>query len=152
VSATGLSHVSGHRVNTAFMTLYLDANIIAHVSVNWLSPVKIRRTLVGGSRKMIVYDDNELIAKVKVFDSGIVVTEGREELYNLIVSYRTGDMWAPKLDATEALRLLVKDFRDCIVEGKTPLCSGEKGLGIVRTLEAADESMRRRGAPVTLKA
>ncbi|HEY3044902.1 MAG TPA: Gfo/Idh/MocA family oxidoreductase [Vicinamibacterales bacterium] len=150
VSATGLSHVSGHRVNTAYMTLYFAANVIGHISVNWLSPVKIRRTLVGGSGRMIVYDDNETSEKVKVFDSGITVTADRHELYKILISYRTGDMWAPKVDGTEALWRVVQHFRECIVDGKVPLCGGEQGLGIVRTLEAADESMRQRGAPVSL--
>jgi predicted dehydrogenase len=150
VSATGLSHVPGQRVNTSFVTLYFDANIIGHISVNWLSPVKIRRTLVGGSGKMIVYDDLETSEKVKVFDSGITVAPERREVYDILISYRTGDMWAPKVDSTEALQLLIKHFRECIAEGKTPLCGGEEGLAVVRALEAADQSLQRRGAPVTL--
>jgi predicted dehydrogenase len=151
VSATGLSHVPGQRVNTSFLTLYFDANIIGHISVNWLSPVKIRRTLVGGSGRMIVYDDLETIEKVKVFDSGITVTPTRHELYNILISYRTGDMWAPKIDATEALQLLVRHFGECVEGSKTPVCGPDQGLAIVRILEAADESMRQRGAPVAVR-
>lgn len=150
VSATGLSHVPGQRVNTSFVTLYFEANIIGHISVNWLSPVKIRRTLVGGSGKMIVYDDLETSEKVKVFDSGITVTPERREVYDILISYRTGDMWAPKVDSTEALQLLIKHFRECITNGTPPLCGGEEGLAVVRALEAADRSLHQRGAPATV--
>ena len=150
VSATGLCHVPGQRINTSFLTLYFAENIIGHISVNWLSPVKIRRTLVGGSEKMIVYDDLETSEKVKVFDSGITIVPGRREVHDIQISYRTGDMWAPKVDATEALQLLVRHFRECVLGGHRPICGGEEGLAVVRVLEAADRSLLQRGAPVTL--
>jgi predicted dehydrogenase len=150
VSATGLSHVPGQRVNTSFLTLYFDSNIIGHISVNWLSPMKIRRTLVGGSGKMIVYDDLETSEKVKVFDSGITVKPERSEVYDILISYRTGDMWAPKVDSTEALKLLVAHFRECVSRKLRPVCGGEEGLAVVRVLEAADQSLYQRGSPVTL--
>jgi predicted dehydrogenase len=150
VSATGLSHVPGQRINTSFLTLYFKANIIGHISVNWLSPVKIRRTLVGGSERMILYDDLETSEKVKVFDSGITVAPERREVYDILISYRTGDMWAPKVDSTEALQLLIKHFCECVNEGRTPICGGEEGLAVVRALEAADQSLQQRGTPVTL--
>jgi predicted dehydrogenase len=150
VSATGLSHVPGQPANIAFMTLFFDGNVIAHINVNWLSPVKIRRTLVGGSRRMIVYDDLETSEKVKIYDKGITVTETPDDVRKLLISYRTGDLWSPKVSETEALRLEVAHFRECI-EGKAkPVTPGECGLAIVRMLEAADKSMSRRGEAVEL--
>jgi predicted dehydrogenase len=87
---------------------------------------------------------------VKVFDSGITVAPERREVYDILISYRTGDMWAPKVDSTEALQLLITHFRECVAEEKTPICGGEEGLAVVRALEAADQSLQRRGAPVSL--
>lgn len=150
VSATGLSHVPGQPANVAFMTLFFDSDVIAHVNVNWLSPVKIRRTLVGGSKRMIVYDDLETSEKVKIYDKGITVTETPDEVRKLLISYRTGDLWSPKVNETEALRLEVAHFRNCIDGKEKPLTPGERGLAIVRMLEAADESMKQRGQAVEL--
>jgi len=150
VSATGLSHVPGQPANLAFLTLFFDADIIAHINVNWLSPVKIRRTLVGGSKRMIVYDDLETSEKVKIYDKGITVTETPDDVRKLLISYRTGDLWSPKVNETEALRLEVAHFRACIENGEKPLTPGERGLAIVRMLEAADESMKRRGEAITI--
>ena len=150
VSATGLSHVRDQPANIAFMTLFFDSDIIAHINVNWLSPVKIRRTLVGGSKRMIVYDDLETSEKVKIYDKGITVTETPDEVRKLLISYRTGDLWSPKVNETEALRLEVAHFRNCIEGKEKPLTPGERGLAIVRMLEAADESMKKRGQAIKL--
>lgn len=150
VSATGLSHVRDQPANIAFMTLFFDSDIIAHINVNWLSPVKIRRTLVGGSKRMIVYDDLETSEKVKIYDKGITVTETPDEVRKLLISYRTGDLWSPKVNETEALRLEVAHFRNCIDGKEKPLTPGERGLAIVRMLEAADESMKKRGQAIKL--
>ncbi|MGH7603390.1 MAG: Gfo/Idh/MocA family protein [Gemmatimonadaceae bacterium] len=150
VSATGLNHVPGQPANVAFMTLFFDTDVIAHVNVNWLSPVKIRRTLVGGSKRMIVYDDLETSEKVKIYDKGITVTETPDEVRKLLISYRMGDLWAPKVNETEALRLEVAHFRNCIEGTEAPLTPGERGLAIVRMLEAADKSMKDRGKAVEL--
>jgi predicted dehydrogenase len=150
VSATGLSHVPGQPANVAFLTLFFDTNVIAHINVNWLSPVKIRRTLVGGSKRMIVYDDLETSEKVKIYDKGITVTETPDDVRKLLISYRTGDLWSPKVNETEALRLEVAHFRNCIDGKEEPLTPGERGLAIVRMLEAADESMKKRGQAVKL--
>jgi len=152
VSATGLSHVRGQPANVAFMTLFFNRDIIAHVNVNWLSPVKIRRTLVGGSKRMIVYDDLETSEKVKIYDKGITVTETPDDLRKLLISYRTGDLWSPKVNETEALKLEVAHFRNCIDGSEKPITPGERGLAIVRMLEAADKSMQKRGEPVELEA
>jgi predicted dehydrogenase len=152
VSATGLSHVRGQPANVAFMTLFFDRDVIAHINVNWLSPVKIRRTLVGGSKRMIVYDDLETSEKVKIYDKGITVTETPDDLRKLLISYRTGDLWSPKVSETEALKLEVAHFRNCIDGSEKPITPGERGLAIVRMLEAADKSMQKRGEPVELEA
>jgi len=151
VSAVGMSHVAGEPENIAYLTLFFPDRLIAHIHVNWLAPVKIRRTLIGGSRQMIVYDDIEPSEKVKLYDRGISVSDATTEgVYNMLVSYRTGDMWAPKLDQAEALRLETAHFLDCIQTGHTPITDGESGLRVVRILEAAHQSMREQGRPVTL--
>src|SRR6185369_10069770 len=106
VSATGMAHVPGKPENMAYMTLYFATNVLAHIHVNWLSPVKVRQTLIGGSKKMIVYDDLMPSEKIKIYDRGVTLTPSAkpEDVYKLLVSYRSGDMWAPKLDETEALK------------------------------------------------
>ena len=150
VSATGLSHVPNQPANLAFMTFFFADDIIAHINVNWLSPVKIRRTLVGGSKRMIVYDDLETSEKVKIYDKGITVTETPDDIRKLLISYRTGDLWSPKVNETEALRLEVSHFRNCIENNEKPITPGERGLAIVKLLEAADESMKRRGEAIAI--
>ena len=152
VSATGVSHVPGQPENIAYVTLFFDTNIVAHVHVNWLAPVKLRKILIGASRKMIVYDDVEPSEKVKVYDAGITLqdTKDRESLYRMLISYRTGDVSAPKLDITEALRAEANHFLRCIQGCERPLTDSESGLRVVRMLEAATESMKQRGRPVEL--
>src|SRR5215471_8740006 len=110
VSATGISHIPGKPENIAYLTLFFDGNLIAHVHVNWLAPVKIRRTLIGGSQRMVVYDDLEPSEKVKIYDKGITVNNGPETLYRMLIGYRTGDMWAPQIEVTEALQLEAQHF------------------------------------------
>lgn len=150
VSATGQARAPGQPEYAAFLTVYFN-DMIAHINVNWLSPVKVRRTLVGGSGKMIVYDDLEAIEKIKFYDKGVTVTENPEDIHKMLISYRTGDMWSPKLDETEALTLEARHFVECIERGETPITSGEQGLEMVRILEAANKSLRQRGAPQDLK-
>ncbi len=149
-SATGISHIPGQPENVAYITLFFDDFKIAHLHVNWLAPVKVRRTLIGGSEKMIVYDDIEPSEKVKVYDKGVTVSTGSEEVYSLLVSYRTGDMWAPKLDQTEGLQTETRHFIDCIENKTQPQTDGQAGLRVVRLLEAAEKSMRGRGQLVEL--
>jgi predicted dehydrogenase len=153
VSATGASHVPGEPANTAYMTLFFEANLIAHVHANWLAPVKVRRTLLGGSQKMIVYDDLEPSEKIKVYDKGITVNNGdngAKRRYQMLIGYRAGDMWAPHLDITEALRTEVAHFADCLDKGKAPITDGVAGMRVVNILEAATESMMAMGRPVEL--
>ena len=150
VSATGQSLIPGQPEYAAFLTLFFANDMIAHINVNWLSPVKIRRTLVGGDRQMIVYDDLETSEKVKLYDKGITVTPTPEQVHKLLISYRTGDLWSPNLPATEALAVEAAHFAACIRGDEKPITGGVAGLGIVRILEAADQSIRQRGAPVEL--
>jgi predicted dehydrogenase len=150
VAATGINHVTGGTENLAYLTMFFESNLIAHVNVNWLSPVKIRRTLIGGSKQMIVYDDMESSEKVKVYDKGITITQGTDSLYNAMVGYRSGDMFAPQLDVSEALKVELQHFTDCIENSKTPITSGLAGLQVVRILESASLSMRQRGKLIEL--
>ncbi|HVQ38442.1 MAG TPA: Gfo/Idh/MocA family oxidoreductase [Pyrinomonadaceae bacterium] len=145
VSATGISHINGKPENVAYMTLFFPNRQIAHLHVNWLAPVKVRRTLIGGSEKMIVYDDLEPSEKVKVYDRGVNLFPQSEAAYELLVSYRSGDMHAPRLDATEGLRTEALHFIDCIENGNQPETDGLAGLRIVRIVEAAEKSLRNRG-------
>jgi predicted dehydrogenase len=164
VVATGGAHLNG-LADVAYITLYFPKNIIAHINVNWLSPVKVRTTLVGGERKMLVWNDLEPSEKVKVYDKGVQVTNSHDEsrqqlkalveakvfevgaeqaVHDLLVSYRSGDMWAPRVDQTEALQLETRYFLDCVASGEKPINDGRAGLRVVRMLEAADESLKRR--------
>ncbi len=149
LSATGIGHVPGKPANVAYLSIYFEAQMMAHINVSWLSPVKLRQTLIGGDRKMVVYDDQEPSEKIKVYDKGIEL-KTRESIYETVVGYRTGDMWAPKLDATEALSREARHFVDCVENGAAPESGGEAGLFVVRILEAATRSMAERGAPVEL--
>ena len=152
VTATGLSHVSGKPENIAYLTLLFEENLIAHVHINWLAPVKLRRTLIGGSQKMIVYDDLEPSEKVKVYDKGITVTENGDASgkYQMLVGYRAGDMWAPQIDVVEALGIELRHFLACIESGDAPVSDGLAGLRIVGILEAATASLRARGRVIEL--
>lgn len=150
VSATGHSHIMGQPEYAAFLTVFFGGDMIAHINVNWLSPVKIRRTLVGGDRQMIVYDDLETSEKIKLYDKGITINETPEQVHKLLIGYRTGDLWSPNVGQTEALALEAAHFAACIRGDEAPLTGGEAGLQIVRILEAANQSMRSKGAPVAL--
>jgi len=150
VSATGMSHVPGGPENIAYMSFLFEDTMIAHIHVNWLAPVKIRRTLIGGSCKMIVYDDLEPSEKIKVYDRGITVSNNPESYYQMMVSYRAGDMYAPQLDMTEALRIEVTEFLRCLDTGEEPITSGETGLRVLELLEAATDSMKSKGRLVEL--
>jgi len=147
--ATGGRHLNG-LADLAFITVYFPGNVIAHLNVNWLSPVKVRTTLIGGEQKMLVWNDLEVDEKIKVYDKGVQMT--KEGLHELMVSYcyRSGDIWAPKVEQTEALKLELEHFIDCILNDRTPFNDGAAGLRVVKLLEAADESLKRRGKLVRL--
>ena len=154
VSATGMSHVLGEPENIAYLNLFFESRLIAHIHVNWLAPVKVRRTLVGGSSKMIVYDDLEPSEKIKVYDKGITLSDNPrndgERVYDMLVGYRTGDMYAPQLDMTEALTRELRQFVSCIEHNEQPTADGAAGLRVVRILEAATQSLAQRGRVVDL--
>ena len=148
VAASGKSHVSTFE-NIAYITVYFPGNIIAHFNVNWLSPVKIRNTFIGGEKKMLVWNDIDPDEKVKIYDKGIEV-KNRQSIYNLLVSYRTGDMWVPRVEPTEALKLETQYFIDCINDGTAPINDGLAGLRVVKLLEACDRSLKNHGEMVAL--
>ena len=148
ISATGQTHLNGHE-DVAFITLYFPDKVIAHINVNWLSPVKVRTTLIGGEKKMLVWNDLEADEKIKIYDKGVNITS-REGLYNLLVHYRSGDMWAPQIEQIEALNKELAYFVDCIMTDKTPVNDGNAGLRVVKMLEAASTSLKLRGQLVYL--
>jgi len=148
VVATGERHLNSQQ-DVAFITIYFEHNIIAHINVNWLSPVKVRTTLIGGEKRMVVWNDLAADEKVKVYDKGVQISN-REGLYNLLLSYRSGDMWAPKVDQTEALKAECEYFVDCVQNNKQPFNDGHAGLEVVKMLEAADKSIRERGRIVQI--
>ena len=151
VSATGLAHVPGTPENIAYMTMFFEGSFIAHVHANWLSPVKVRRTLLAGSRRMILFDDLEASDKVKVYDRGISLNSPRpEDVYQMLIGYRAGDMWSPQLEVREALHVEAAHFVDCIERRATPRTGGLAGVRVVRLLEAATESMASQGRLVPL--
>jgi len=148
IVATGQSHLNGLE-DVAFITLYFPDKLIAHVNVNWMSPVKIRTTLIGGEKKMVVWNDQAADEEVKVYDKGVTVTSP-EGVYNLLVNYRSGDMWAPRLERAEALSHELGYFVECVLQDKTPINDGKAGLRVVQMLEASNESIRQKGALVYL--
>ena len=150
VSATGANHVAGAPANMAHITLFFSGSCIAHISVNWLSPVKIRQTIIGGSRKMIVYDDVETGDKLKLYDKGITITNTDEGAHQLRIGYRAGDMWAPHLPAKEALLTEAEHFITCIRSGASPISNGMTGVHVVEILEAATRSVSAQGKPIML--
>jgi len=149
VCANGACHMGNGRENIAYLTVYFDSGLIAHFHNNWLAPVKIRTVLVGGSKKMILYDDIETTEKVKIYDRGVDISSP-EDVHHARIAYRLGDMWAPKLDQTEALRYVTSEFVDCIQTGRRPLTDGISGLNVVKILEASEMSIKRHGREVKL--
>ncbi len=150
VSVTGSHFYGNGLVPKSMLAIYMANNVVAHINVSWVSPVKIRQTLIGGTAKMIVYDDNQPSEKVKVYDKGVDLTATKEELYRLKVQYRVGDMYAPRLDDREALALETQHFADCILRGEKPITGGQAGLEVVKVLVAAEESLKHKGIPVGL--
>jgi predicted dehydrogenase len=146
VSALGVSHIANQPASIAYLTVFCEGGLIGHCHVNWLAPVKIRRTLIGGDRRMIVYDDLENSFEVKLFDSGVDLDPS-----DLKVNYRTGDVHVPRLDRTEALARASRHFIECIQQGMPPTTGAPAGLRVVRILEAAERSLARQGAPISLE-
>jgi predicted dehydrogenase len=149
VVATGAEHFDRGLEDVAYLTIYFTKNIIGHINVNWLSPVKVRTTLIGGQKKMIVWNDLEPDEKIKIYDKGVQV-KTREGKYSLLVSYRTGDIWTPRIEQTEALKLMVDKFIDYISNGGRIINDGPAGMRVVRLLEACNKSLKNKGEMVYL--
>ncbi len=149
IVATGEKHVNGVE-NIAFITVYFANKVIAHLNVNWLSPVKVRSTLIGAEKKMLVWNDLEADEKVKIYDKGVERSTDTND-HDLRVSYRAGDLWVPRLEQVEALTRETQYFVDCILNNHTPINDGLSGLRVVQMLEAVDRSMSKRGGMVYCK-
>jgi predicted dehydrogenase len=150
ITASGKAHFNNGLEDIAYITVNFSNNMIAHFNVNWLSPVKIRSTLIGGEKKMLVWNDLDADEKIKVYDKGVDV-DNTKGIYDLLVSYRSGDMFAPKVAQTEALKLEAEHFIDCILNDKTPINGGLSGLRVVKILEASNESLKNNGKMIQLK-
>ncbi|SPQ00026.1 Oxidoreductase domain protein [Candidatus Sulfobium mesophilum] len=151
ISATGAVHTPGGMEDVAYVTVRFSGGLIAHFHVNWMSPVKIRRIIIGGARKMVVFDDLDPAEKIKIYDKGIELSNAnKNSVYQSMVQYRIGDMYAPAISNKEALKVEIEHLADCIKNGKTPVTDGEAGLRVVRLLEAADKSLKRGGAKIKL--
>jgi predicted dehydrogenase len=150
ISTTGTNHFGNGKENIAYITVFFDDNVLGHIHVNWLAPVKVRKTLLSGSKKMVVYDDMEPSDKVKIYDRGVDFVSDRDEIYDMLVQYRMGDMYAPKVELTEALYNVAREFYLSVTENREALTNGEAGLRVVRILEAANKSMQNGGATVEL--
>ncbi|MDP2905302.1 MAG: Gfo/Idh/MocA family oxidoreductase [Candidatus Omnitrophota bacterium] len=149
VSATGRDHFGRGLENIAYITAFFRSNLIAHFNINWLSPVKIRTTLIGGSKKMLAWNDLESDEKIKIYDKGIKI-QNRKGLYKLLVDYRSGDMLAPRIDRAEALKYETQYFVKCVLNNEIPINDGRAGLRIVKMLTAADKAMKMKGKLVKL--
>ncbi|MCK4782557.1 MAG: hypothetical protein KAV87_02320, partial [Desulfobacteraceae bacterium] len=124
-------------------------NLIGHFNVNWISPVKIRTTLIGGEKRMLVWNDLEADEKVKIYDKGVNI-ENREGVYDLLIKYRSGDMWAPRVEQSEALKTEIEYFIDCVLNDQVPFNDGQAGLRVVKILEASNESLKNNGKMIKL--
>lgn len=150
VAATGTCHTGGEIEDVAYLNLDFGSNLLVSVHVNWLSPVKVRHLIIGGSRRSLVYNDLDPVEPLKIYDRGITVAKTLEERQGVLISYRTGDIWSPHVDRSEPLQNVVSHFADCIRNGRKPLTDGEAGLRVVRVLEAAQRSIKAQGGRITL--
>ncbi len=149
VSATGISHTNLSIEDISYITLHFSDKTIVHITSSWISPVKIRSTLIGGTKKMVIYDDVEPTEKIKIYDSGFSVQDP-EEMHKFLVDYRFGDIHIPKIAQTEALMGVANDFISAIKNGTIPISSAQTGLRVVAILEAAEKSMKQKGAVISL--
>jgi predicted dehydrogenase len=152
ISASAAGFLPQSPENMAYLSVYFEGGAMAHLNVNWLAPVKVRQTLIGGSRRMVIYDDMQTSEKIKVYDRGVALTADPREAYDRMVSYRLGDMWAPAISPKEALVTEVQEFVRCIETGARSATDGESGLRVVEMLAAASRSTALRGRPVELTA
>jgi predicted dehydrogenase len=152
ISAFGTCHATefAEIEDVAYLNLDFSGGLLASFHVNWLSPVKVRHFIIGGSKKSIVYDDLEPTEQVKIYDRGITISDDVEAKRGVMVGYRTGDVWSPHIPRVEPLAQMVRHFAECIRENKQPLTNGEVGLRIVRILEAAQRSIKAQGGRITI--
>ncbi|MCB0281455.1 MAG: Gfo/Idh/MocA family oxidoreductase [Calditrichae bacterium] len=150
VVATGSDHLKNGIENIAYLSVYYPDNVIGHIHANWLSPVKVRQTLIAGTKKMIVWDDIEPTEKIRIYDKGIDVIETANQVYDMLIQYRTGDMYCPKINSAEALTVEVDNIVACLEENQKSLANGEDGLMVVKILEAAEKSLKNRGQEVKI--
>ncbi|KOY84636.1 oxidoreductase [bacterium 336/3] len=149
VQATGISHTNNDIENIAYLTLKYASNKIAHFNCSWSSPVKVRQMLVGGNKKMIVWNDLEATEKIKVYDTGYEI-KSEEDKTKILVDYRVGDIYVPKLNNTEALYAMASDFIDSIQQKNTPKASAHIGATVVKILEASQKSIKNKGEEILL--
>jgi len=149
ILATGAKHFNTKLEDVAYVTVFFDNNLVAHFNVNWLSPVKIRNTLIGGEKKMLLWNDLEADERIKIYDKGVKI-ENKEGIYDLLVEYRSGDVLVPRVEHTEALKLEVEYFVNCILNNEIPFNDGYAGLRIVRMLEATDKSLKNNGEMINI--
>lgn len=149
ITATGKKHFCNGHEDIAFITVFFANNLIGHFNVNWISPVKIRTTLIGGEKRMLVWNDLEADEKVKIYDKGVNI-ENREGVYDLLIKYRSGDMWAPRVEQSEALKAEIEYFIDCVLNDQVPFNDGRAGLRVVKILEASNESLKNNGKMIKL--
>jgi len=154
VSATGAAHGGSPTENIAYVTVRYPGSLIGHVHVNWLAPAKVRRTILGGSKKMLIYDDVEPSEKLKIYDKGFSVAKqpAPENEYQLLISYRSGDMHAPQLETKEALAVEADNIVKAISGKESLICDGKAGLRVVKILEAAQRSMNQGGTTISIDA
>ena len=150
VNATGISHTHNDVENIAYMTVNYNSDFIAHINSSWTSPVKVRQTLIGGDKKMILYNDIEPSEKVRVYDTGYNHTTD-EDKKKILVDYRIGDIYIPKLSSEEALTGVANDFIQSILQKKKPLSNAQLGLEVVKILEASQQSIKNKGREVKIK-
>jgi predicted dehydrogenase len=150
VVATGADHFGSGLENVAYLMVYYPGNLIAHLHANWLSPVKIRRTLITGSKKMVVWDDNQPSEKVHIYDKGVDVVQTADDVYNLLIQYRAGDMHCPRVDGREALAVEIDQIVDCLNNNKPSCAGGQAGWMVVKILESAQQSLKNRGREIMI--
>ncbi len=151
VSAVGSSHIKKGLENIVYVTVKFDDNLISHIHVNWLAPVKLRMTLISGLKKMIVYNDMEPIEKIKVYDRAITFEQNAQDINISRFQYRVGDMYSPRLDDIEALHFMSKHFVDSIRKKRKPRSDGHAGLRVIEILDAAEKSLKRNGKFISIK-
>ena len=150
LNTTGVSHTSNGLENIAYLTVNFESGFIAHFNCSWTSPVKIRLMLIGGDKKMIVFNDLEPTEKIKVYDTGYEI-KNDDDRKKLLIDYRSGDIFIPKVPATEALALMVEDFAQAVLTGRKPIADHQSGLYVIKILEASAQSLKLKGAEVIIK-